>query len=70
MDTPWEVRERRNSARTTAFGTPKPPRGPLVVAANTVATTAPWRSTIGPPELPERTAPRSDAIERRTGPRP
>jgi hypothetical protein len=41
-----------------------------VVAAKIVVTTRPRPSTIGPPELPERTAPRSDVIERRTGPRP
>ena len=44
--------------------------GPRVVAANTVVTTRPAPSTIGPPELPERTSPRSAVIERSTGPRP
>ena len=69
MDTPFEPRRSR-ADRTIAFGTPKPPRGPDVVAANTVVTTWPSASTIGPPELPERTAPRSDVIDRRTGPWP
>ena len=55
---------------TTEFGTPYPPRGPFVVAAKIVATTRPRPSTIGPPELPERTTPRSEAMRRCTGPRP
>ena len=64
--------ERRAPApeRTIELGTPKPPRGPLVVAAKIVVTTWPSLSTIGPPEFPDRTAPRSDVIERRTGPWP
>src|SRR4051794_41569518 len=70
VEAPEDVRARSSAARTSAFGTPKPPRGPEVVAANTVVTTRPWESTIGPPELPERTAPRKDVIERRTGPCP
>ena len=41
-----------------------------MVAAKTVVTTRPSESTIGPPEFPDRTAPRSDVIERRTGPWP
>ena len=49
-------------------GTPNPPRDPLVVAANTVATTRPAASTTGPPEFPDRTRPRSEVIRRRTGP--
>ena len=70
VETPSDARARSKAARTIALGTPKPPRGPEVVAAKTVVTTWPSLSTIGPPELPERTAPRSDVIERRTGPCP
>ena len=67
---PSERASALRAARTIALGTPKPPRGPEVVAAKTVVTTWPSASTIGPPELPDRTAPRSDVIERRTGPCP
>src|SRR3954454_18428685 len=70
VETPFEDRAFSSCARTIAFGTPKPPRGPEVVAAKTVVTTWPSASTIGPPELPERTAPRREVIERRSGPRP
>jgi hypothetical protein len=70
VDTPEEREARSKADRTRALGTPKPPRGPDVVAAKTVVTTRPWESTIGPPELPDRTAPRKDVIERRTGPCP
>ena len=70
VETPFDVCERSKASRAIALGTPKPPRGPEVVAAKTVVTTWPSASTIGPPELPDRTAPRSDVIERRTGPCP
>ena len=39
VDTPLEAFARSNAARTIALGTPKPPRGPEVVAAKTVVTT-------------------------------
>ncbi len=49
----------------------KPLRPPSeTVAAKIVATTRPRPSTIGPPELPCRTRPRSAVIGRRTGPLP
>ena len=60
-----------SASATTESGTPKPLR-PLseTVAAKIVVTTRPPPSTIGPPELPGRTRPRNEVIERRTGPRP
>src|SRR5262245_42469914 len=70
VETPLLRSARCRASDAIALGTPKPPRGPEVVAANTVVTTLPSASTIGPPLLPERTAPRSDVIDRRTGPWP
>jgi pimeloyl-ACP methyl ester carboxylesterase len=62
---------RPSASRTIESGTPKPLRPPSETdAAKMVVTTRPDASTIGPPELPERTSPRSDVIDRRTGPRP
>ncbi len=55
---------------TTAFGTPYPPRAPLVVAAKTVVTTRPRPSTTGPPLLPGWISPRTELIDRRRGPAP
>ena len=60
-----------SASLTIESGTPKPLLPPsCTVAAKIVVTTRPRPSTIGPPELPERTRPRSEVIERRTGPRP
>src|SRR5688572_12992268 len=55
---------------TISFGTANPPALPLVVAAKTVPRTRPAPSTIGAPELPLRTLPRSEEIWRLIGPRP
>ena len=60
----------RSADRTIPGGTPNPPGVPDVVAAKTVATTPPVSSTTGPPELPDRTRPRSDVMRRWTGPLP
>src|SRR5262249_45165209 len=52
------------ASSTMSSGTAKPPGGPVVVAAKTVPRTRPRLSTSGPPELPLRTLPRSEAIVR------
>ena len=41
VETPARRRAFRKSHARSSFGTPKPPRGPLVVAAKTVVTTSP-----------------------------
>ena len=53
---------------TMVSGTPKPLAAGPPVAAKIVVTTRPRASTIGPPELPERTGPRSEVIRRCMGP--
>src|SRR5918992_3449501 len=49
--------------RTSATGTPKPPSPPLV-PPKIIATTAPRRSTTGPPLSPGSTEPRSGTTRR------
>jgi hypothetical protein len=52
-------------------GTPKPVRARLETAAAKISvTTRPSSSTIGPPELPDRTRPRREVMRRSIGPRP
>ncbi len=65
----------RSSARSTAervivAGIPKPVDLRLTDEAKIVVTTSPSPSTIGPPELPERTRPRTEVIRLWTGPLP
>src|SRR5205085_301209 len=69
VDTAVECRARASTPRITSDGTPKPPPLPTR-AANSMARTAPARSTAGPPESPWRTAPRTLVIVRATGPWP
>ena len=59
-----------SASRTMVSGTPKPTSRLSVAAAKMVVSTRPRPSTAGPPELPERTRPRSDVILRGRGPRP
>src|SRR5207237_4093246 len=71
VPTRWFALARARAERTTVSGTANPPRPPPpVVAANTVPRTRPPPSTTGPPELPDRTLPRSAVTSRVTGPRP
>src|SRR5205814_6113295 len=51
-----------SASATTAFGTPRPPGGPLSLAANAGVATRPWRSTTAPPESPLITDPRNGVI--------